>query len=127
MRSYRCTCTTSWMKFCPCLKNYSRKKKKKARSTTIDAKKLFHFSCRNYIRIYLTLTRIERENLERKSNSDLTIPRTTILLPKRNCLTRACNSKVMPRPSSINPLKSIESASRIQLDYRPSCNSLPFD
>lgn len=75
----------------------------------------------------LNLNSDRKREFGTKTFSDLTIPRTTILLPKRNCLTRACNSKVMPRPSSINPLKSIESASRIQLDYRPSCNSLPFD
>ena len=121
MRSYRRTCTTSWMKFCPCPRNYyprekEKKEKEKKKQNWIDddrcQKKLFHFSSpRLHSCIYLTLTRIERENLERKRfsndpSNDNPSSQAQLLNP---C---ACNGKVVP--SSIRTLLKIDRILRFE-------------
>ena len=101
-------------KLLPSRKGKERKRKKKQNWIDDDRcqKKLFHFSSpRLHSRIYLTLTRIERENLERKRfsndpSNDNPSSQAQLLNP---C---ACNGKVVP--SSIRTLLKIDRILRFE-------------
>lgn len=136
MRSYRRTCTTSWMKFCPCPRNYyprEKKEKEKKKKTKLDRRRSMPKKTFSLLLSAITFAYLLNLNSDRKREfGTKTILQRSLerqsFFPSTNCLTRV---RVMVRSCHHRSepfLKSIESfAPRIQLDYRPSCNSLPFD